>query len=433
LNYLGSEDNLYRVLVKAKNTNITECVFYNNTKLISNFAFKDCNSITKIDIGDLEMWCGFDFSDKDNGNLLYRYPNATECDLYLGGVELKEINISKNITKLSSYAFKNFKNIESVILGDNVEEIDKEVFFNCLNLKNITFNSKIQTIKENVFENCSSIEMVNIPSIELWLNLNFEKETSNPFVNAENTAKIYIGSEELTEFEVTNSCTEIKSYSFYNVNSLEKIIIPSTVKSFGKDAFKNCNIDVYLEDIESWCSNSFVNQYANPLNLGGNLYVNNELVEDLKITNAESISNYAFYGCKSIKTLVVHKNLTTIGDYSFANCSNVATVNIISEFLSSNMRYNGPSSIGQYAFSGCKSLETINARSIIHIGAFAFKECFQGNATYKATFGRENLSGSWSLDDPYSWDYAYVDHYSGLNYATLLSSTYVNFVWDWIN
>ena len=48
--YLGNEENPYLVLVKAKDTSITDATISNNTRFIMDFAFSGCSSLISIEI-----------------------------------------------------------------------------------------------------------------------------------------------------------------------------------------------------------------------------------------------------------------------------------------------------------------------------------------------------------------------------------------------
>ena len=49
--YLGNESNPYLILVKAKNTNISNCKVHDDTRYISSYAFRDCTALSSITLG----------------------------------------------------------------------------------------------------------------------------------------------------------------------------------------------------------------------------------------------------------------------------------------------------------------------------------------------------------------------------------------------
>ena len=82
-------------------------------------------------------------------------------------------------------------------------------------------------------------------------------------------------------------------------------------------------------------------------------------------TNWYTIS-YKFEFCFSLKSLVLSKSLTSIGDWAF----NMA------ESLESLVIPDSVTSIGDYAFSGCRSLKSlVISNSVTHIAVGAFLSC----------------------------------------------------------
>lgn len=78
------------------------------------------------------------------------------------------------------------------------------------------------------------------------------------------------------------------------------------------------------------------------------------------------IGDYSFYGCKSLRSLNLPVSVTTIGKYSFYNCSSLTS-------LQNNASLN---SIGNYAFSECSSLNSFLFPSTLKsIGSSAFLNC----------------------------------------------------------
>ena len=67
-----------------------------------------------------------------------------------------------------------------------------------------------------------------------------------------------------------------------------------------------------------------------------------------------------------IKTVVIEDEVTSIGDFSFYNCSNLASISLPASVTS----------IGRYAFSNCSSLKSISLPAgVTNIGEYAFSGC----------------------------------------------------------
>ena len=96
--------------------------------------------------------------------------------------------------------------------------------------------------------------------------------------------------------------------------------------------------------IKSTCGNncsSLFNITSQELEIVGNCEMFN--------FNSTELSPWNSYQ-KNITSLLINENITTIGSYSFVNCSSLINVTIESNVTT----------IGEYAFSGCSNSLTIN-------------------------------------------------------------------------
>ena len=79
-----------------------------------------------------------------------------------------------------------------------------------------------------------------------------------------------------------------------------------------------------------------------------------------------SIGDYAFWGCKKLKSVVIPDSVTSIGDYAFGVCEKLTSVTIAE----------GVEEIGEYAFNGCEKLKSVVIPdSVTSIGDGAFNGC----------------------------------------------------------
>ncbi len=85
--YLGNAENRYVILVKAKNTSVTECTVNANTKIIYDMAFGNCNSLESVVI--------------PNGVVSIGFRAFWTC------AKLKSVAIPESVVSISQYAFQN--------------------------------------------------------------------------------------------------------------------------------------------------------------------------------------------------------------------------------------------------------------------------------------------------------------------------------------
>ena len=204
--------------------------------------------------------------------------------------------------------------------------------------------------------------------------------------------------------------TSIADEAFSDCRKITSIAIPGSITDIGKRAFEYCNglNAVYIDDISAWCKINFdytsFSRSANPLYYAENLYLKNKLVTDLVIpSDVTKINDYAFYYCKSIKSITIPNSITSIGVGAFDGCFNLQVVYIDDmsawckiefDHDSANPLYgaedlylNGElvtdlvipddvTEIGNYAFYNCKSLTSVTiGGNVTSVGSYAFAWC----------------------------------------------------------
>lgn len=428
-------------------SNLTEVVLLEGVKEIGEMAFWNCPKLVKITIpasfqkvgssafgntrikepyynGTVDQWVSIEFEYYSDN------PVYTAKTLYINGEELTEAVISAPIVKKG--AFANCKTLEKVTLTDSVIEIEDEAFWYTFNLKEINFGKNITKVGRNVFEYCSNIEKVNTTaSVNEWAQIDFYNGQSNP-ISISNS--LYVN-DMLLENATFLGVTEIKSYTFYNCDSLKSVKFADTVEiinkgafsgcenlaqvefsnsveTIGESAFSNCSKLAQIEiadSVKTFCEGAFANSAninyvnflgsfeqwinidfeggANPVAYAKSLYINGELLEEVNFENVTKIKPYIFSGCASIKTITIPDTVETIGAYAFKGTSitsidipgTVKTIDVgaFSETLIENLVIqDGTIVIGGSAFKNCINLKSVYIPdSVTEIQAYVFKGC----------------------------------------------------------
>ncbi|MBO7150745.1 MAG: leucine-rich repeat domain-containing protein, partial [Clostridia bacterium] len=264
--------------------------------------------------------------------------------------------IPATITHIKPYAFTGFEALVSLATPNTLREIGESAFEGCTGLQNITFGNGIETIDERAFYECTALEEVVLP----------------------------------------DGLKTLEEYAFAYCSSLKKVTIPATLTYCGTGAFEENTAlqGIYIFDIAAWCNIEFPSRTANPLYFGaGKLYLNGTVYSTLTLPESVTeIGDYAFAGCKSLRTAVIPSFVTKIGCGTFVDCPNIAynaydnayyvgteenpyliLVKVKRKDISSCTIHADTVYIGAYAFENCTAITNISVpANVIAVGEGAF-------------------------------------------------------------
>lgn len=277
------------------------------------------------------------------------------------------------VVSIHQSAFRDDKNIESVILPDSITHIDDTAFAGCSNLKSITLSSNLKEIEGDAFKN-TGLESIVIPAslekVEItFSSLSFyHNVTTGPFAYCENltsvtfedgtvktTDYVLAGCSKLTEVVLPPSVTAIGKGTFTNCTGIETLIIPEYVKSLDSSAFSDCTSlkSVVFEGKDT--------------EIGGSAFAGCTALTDVTLpAELKSIGSYAFSECTSLEEITLPETLETIGNSAFYRCEALKDITIPE----------GVTEIGSQAFDSCSAIETITIpQSVKALGESAFAYC----------------------------------------------------------
>lgn len=159
--------------------------------------------------------------------------------------------------------------------------------------------------------------------------------------------------------------------------NLESVSLPSTFKTFGESTFESCG-NLTTVNIPNEVTGLLMGQRC----FWGCSKLSNESANKL-ISKSSTIQNYAFSGCKNIKSIEIVA--TKFGNYCFQNCSGLTNVKLVNT--------DNYGSFGSGMFSNCIALETvIMPHSYTTISDYMFKNTKIGTFTIPNTLTQIGLS-----------------------------------------
>ena len=395
--YIGSKNNPYIVLVKAKDKSITKCEIPDGTRFIclvafdectdlidvtipnsiisiESGAFDECNGLENVYISDLSKWCEIDFEDSRSNPLTY----AT--NLYLNGDIVTEVSIPDDVSIIRDFAFYGC-NITSLTIHEGVTSIGESAFQGCDKLKSVVIGDGVTNIADYAFSSCAELESITIGEKVLTIG-----DNAFSYCN------------KLPDIIIPNSVTNIGKSAFWGCDSLESVTIGSGVKTIEKGAFGECRglLDIiYAGSEENWKEINIAsnNEYL----IGVTIHYNGDWTETETETDTESETetetntdtendyaldytlneggdSYSVAGigeCRATEIVIpkMYKGLpvTSISENAFKNSADLLKVTIGSNVTS----------IGRYAFSYCEQItEIVIPDSVKVIGSGAFGDCY---------------------------------------------------------
>lgn len=331
----------------------------------------------------------------------------------------KEIQIPDSVETISTNAFQNCQDLESITLPASLKTIESSAFSYCLNLSEIRLPTSLKAIQSYVFDGCSSLETVFYDgSLAQWSRINtsngFLGYSSPSLVMGDYTAQFIPVKDEndpnpppktvtITKYTGTESTvilpstinswpvTKIGEAAFQDNTTITSVTIPASVTEIGANAFAGCTNLTSVTYGGDW-SNLTI-QSGNPAVEDAAKDAANEQLFDFEFTpdnTAVIVKHYrgaaadvtipsrykgkpvtvidpvAFYNNSAVTSVTIPDSVTAIPDYAFGYCSQLTNISIP----------NSVTFIGFSAFNSCTSLKSITLPSSLStIQSYAFYNC----------------------------------------------------------
>ena len=343
----------------------------------------------------------------------YTLPNTVKKVIAssLRSTNFSYIKLTENVTIIEDWSLGNNYNLQEFIFPSLITEIRPRVLKMCDNLRRIVIKGEVTIIKDGAFSLCPKLEEIILPNSlktldyqvfyadtslkTLKLPPNLESISYGCFalcplleISSTGNSHIKINAENLL---LLSSDTVVNSYFGKEANA--HITIPSTVTTIDQYAFQNTNIEqITFERASCKAINSYafsdssikIIEFPTSLtSIGNNAFENCINIEEIDLSNTQitSISNYCFYNCSSLSifTVPLNKKLKTIGEYSFAETSD------LHEF---KFEDTGIESIGARAFQNSGINNIIFPNTLKSLGVSSF----EGSLIVNLNFGDSQIT-----------------------------------------
>jgi hypothetical protein len=200
-----------------------------------------------------------------------------------------EIVIPNSVTYLGEMAFR-YAKITSVVIGNGLTEIDVGVFWECLYLERVTIGNNVTSIGERAFWECRALKSVVIPDSVTTIG-----DTAFAVTNR-NSAIIQGGG--LISVTIANGVTSIGNSAFAGT-SIENVVIPNSVTSIGEGAFSGTNLtSIIIPDSVT--------------HIGIGAFAQCKELTSVTLGNGLTTVLSWFVGCSALRTIEVPDNVTSV-------------------------------------------------------------------------------------------------------------------------
>ena len=245
----------------------------------------------------------------------------------------REVVIPDGVKRIEDGAFKDNKDIVSVVMPITLEYLGDEAFSGCTSLKRCMIhpNASVESIGKAAFKGCTALEELSQGYVKIIGDEAFMDCTA------------------LKELIVNSRCEKIGSSAFRNCTSLEYIVAPESLRKIGGDAFANCTKlkDVFIPMIDN-IDDAFNKYFNGCTSLERRLRLKNEpqlecvpgvvendtLVQfDDTYTDCLTIPSYikniaagAFKDCRNLRLINIPDTVEDIDEGAFCGCTNLEDV-----------------------------------------------------------------------------------------------------------
>ena len=268
------------------------------------------------------------------------------------------------VVEIGPKAFE-FSTITDIKIGKNIKKIGEKVFYMCNKLRSVTWSHKCDVIPVGCFFGCSNLMQFNFSGIK-----------------------------------------KIGGRAFYE-SGLQEVCLTGNTEIVSKKAFScckmlrtviwNCKCNVIPVECFVRCSNLTKFDFLSVKKIEAYAFYKSGLQEVCLTENIEVVSEWAFYGCEKLSSVIWNCKFDVIPTCCFSRCSNLTQFDFSGikkigayAFDESGLTFvtlNKGTAVEQYCFARCNDLEKIEWLS----GRAIKDSIFEGCKNIKEIFISDNV------------------------------------------
>lgn len=330
----------------------------NTVITIGNYAFYKAGSTTYVnfqEVSKVDVIGSFAFAyinNLGNGGIFTLPSSVTKvgeyCFAYCQNIQ---IDISKSsITSVPAFIFKDSNNLHSITLPATVKTIEAYAFYECDNFNNIYFlGDSLEKIGTAAFKGCNNLHEIKIPEGVKAI----ENDT-------------FSGCQNLNVIELPDSLTTIGDNAFEDCQNIHKMVIPENVTYISNTTFNGVDPEK-LTGVDTTKNAYAQTRVKKPLPKKGTSVKVGKLVYKVSKSHATkgtvtvvkakdkkqksisipatvningynfkvtSIASKAFKKNKKLTSIIIGKNVKTIGKEAFYGCTRLKKITVKSKVVS---------------------------------------------------------------------------------------------------
>ena len=344
---------------------LTSITIPNSVTSIGSGAFQECSGLTSVTIPNSVTIIGNHVFNRCSGLTSVIIPNSVTSIgeyAFYNCTRLTSITIPNSVISIGNFAFQSCSSLTSINIPNSVTKIGTCVFYCCIGLTSVTIPNSVTSIGENAFAYCIELENVycyaekvpstdatafeesNIASSSLhvpgsalssyqttapWsgfgtilpiepLDITVDTDTKEATVETANFVEdgnVVIPASIEVDGE-TYTVTSIANEAFKDVEDVEIVTLPRTLKEIGKGAFSGCKA---LKEV-------VVSETATNSKVSAVRYGKIQRVATRAAGDGMRIGERAFADCPVLASVTIPSTATTIGDNVFNNCESLKNV-----------------------------------------------------------------------------------------------------------